>query len=44
VRRLQDSRHGDEGGASAAFFAREFKVVKVDVGRFNRNVEIAAFR
>jgi thioredoxin 1 len=28
-------------GASAAFFAREFKVVKVDVGRFNRNVDIA---
>ena len=28
-------------GASAPFFAREFKVVKVDVGRFNRNVDIA---
>ena len=28
-------------GASAPFYAREFKVVKVDVGRFNRNVDIA---
>ena len=28
-------------GASAPFFAREFKVVKVDVGRFNHNVDIA---
>ena len=28
-------------GASAPFVAREFKVVKVDVGRFNRNVDIA---
>ncbi len=28
-------------GASAPFFAREFKVVKVDVGRFNRNVDVA---
>ena len=28
-------------GTSAPFIAREFKVVKVDVGRFNRNVDIA---
>ncbi|HQR10914.1 MAG TPA: thioredoxin family protein [Casimicrobiaceae bacterium] len=28
-------------GTGAAFFAREFQVVKVDVGRFNRNVDIA---
>jgi thioredoxin 1 len=28
-------------GASAPFVAREFKVVKVDVGRFDRNVAIA---
>ena len=28
-------------GASAPFFVREFKVVKVDVGRFDRNVDIA---
>lgn len=28
-------------GASAPFIARQFKVVKVDVGRFNRNVDIA---
>jgi thioredoxin 1 len=28
-------------GASASFIAREFKVVKVDVGRFDRNVDIA---
>ena len=28
-------------GASAPFVAREFKVVKVDVGRFDRNVGIA---
>lgn len=28
-------------GASAPFVAREFKVVKVDVGRFNHNVDIA---
>ncbi len=29
-------------GPSAPYFAREFKVVKVDVGRFNRNVDVAA--
>lgn len=28
-------------GASAQFVAREFKVVKVDVGKFDRNVDIA---
>lgn len=28
-------------GTSAPLIAREFKVVKVDVGRFNRNVDIA---
>ena len=28
-------------GASAPIVAREFKVVKVDVGRFDRNVDIA---
>jgi len=28
-------------GATASFVAREFKVVKVDVGRFDRNVGIA---
>jgi protein disulfide-isomerase len=28
-------------GASAAFVAREFQVVKVDVGRFDRNVAVA---
>ena len=28
-------------GASAPLVAREFKVVKVDVGRFDRNVDIA---
>ena len=28
-------------GASAPFVAREFKVVKIDVGRFDRNVSIA---
>ena len=28
-------------GASAAFVTREFKVVKVDVGRFDRNVGVA---
>jgi thioredoxin 1 len=28
-------------GPSAPLIAREFKVVKVDVGRFNRNVDIA---
>ena len=28
-------------GASASFVSREFKVVKVDVGRFDRNVGIA---
>ena len=28
-------------GSSAAFVAREFKVVKVDVGRFDRNVAVA---
>ena len=28
-------------GANASYFSREFKVVKVDVGRFNRNVDIA---
>jgi len=30
-----------KNGASAPFVAREFKVVKVDVGRFDRNVAIA---
>jgi protein disulfide-isomerase len=30
-------------GASAPFVAREFNVVKVDVGRFDRNVGIAEF-
>ena len=28
-------------GSSAAFVAREFRVVKVDVGRFDRNVAVA---
>jgi thioredoxin 1 len=28
-------------GASAPFVARQFKVVKVDVGRFNHNVDVA---
>jgi thioredoxin 1 len=28
-------------GRSAPFVAREFKVVKVDVGRFDRNVDVA---
>jgi len=30
-------------GASAPLVAKEFKVVKVDVGRFDRNVDIARF-
>jgi protein disulfide-isomerase len=30
-----------KGGASAPLVAREFQVVKVDVGRFDRNVAIA---
>ena len=29
-------------GTSAALMARDFRVVKVDVGRFDRNVDIAA--
>jgi protein disulfide-isomerase len=28
-------------GASAPLIAKEFKVVKVDVGRFDRNVDVA---
>lgn len=28
-------------GSSAALFARDFKVVKVDVARFNKNVDVA---
>ena len=31
-----------KSGTSSALVAREFKVVKVDVGRFDRNVDVAA--
>jgi protein disulfide-isomerase len=30
-----------KSGASAALMARDFKVVKIDVGRFDRNVDLA---
>jgi protein disulfide-isomerase len=30
-----------EAGAAAPLMARDFKVVKVDVGRFNRNLDVA---
>ena len=30
-----------KGGTSAALVSRDFKVVKVDVGRFDRNVDVA---
>ena len=31
-----------KGGSSAPLIAREFRVVKVDVGRFDRNLDVAA--